>query len=450
MTAVVGLFGFDAVSDDDFARVVISQGFASTPKLDPSATSWLPFPFWLTGTAMILTKPTVVVAKILSVVLACGSGLLVYGAARLCKITPESALLGTLGWTVVPTGVLLGAATVPELPTAALCASALLLLRRSDIASAFMASALVFPATLSRYEAWPVAFCVAAATLRNAWKSDATRGALAASLGVACLACLGPLSWMGWNHVAHGDALHFHARVSSYWFAWGGASNIVDFWLTFAKPLAVDAIVLAVFVAAVAYNARHSPKIITWWVPAISSVVVVAALIAAQCAGAAPTHHPDRSLLFLWAVGWMAVMDRGLTAKPLRYTLFAIVLLVSVARTMILASNYGVHREDERRVGGWLRDHTQGRVLLVPKDYGYFATLAEMGPSDRLDLTCSLDPRDRSQPCRTETDNELRDRMRKRQARWLVVSGEARAAARTLGEARFEVGDWMVVEYNDP
>jgi len=97
-----------------------------------------------------------------------------------------------------------------------------------------------------------------------------------------------------------------------------------------------------------------------------------------------------------------------------------------------------------------LRDHTQGRVLLVPKDYGYFATLAEMGPSDRLDLTCSLDPRDRSQPCRTETDNELRDRMRTRQARWLVVSGEARAAARTLGEARFEVGDWMVVEYNDP
>jgi hypothetical protein len=33
------------VSDDDYARVVIAQRLSLA--LDPSGTSWLPFPFWL-------------------------------------------------------------------------------------------------------------------------------------------------------------------------------------------------------------------------------------------------------------------------------------------------------------------------------------------------------------------------------------------------------------------
>ena len=46
--------GFSHVSDDDYARVVIAQSFAHAPSLDPSGTSWLPFPFWLNGVAMML------------------------------------------------------------------------------------------------------------------------------------------------------------------------------------------------------------------------------------------------------------------------------------------------------------------------------------------------------------------------------------------------------------
>ena len=45
--------GFSHVSDDDYARVAIAELFAHAPTLDPSGTSWLPFPFWLTGAAMM-------------------------------------------------------------------------------------------------------------------------------------------------------------------------------------------------------------------------------------------------------------------------------------------------------------------------------------------------------------------------------------------------------------
>ena len=42
-----------AVSDDDYARVVIAEQWAHAPKLDPSGTSWLPLPLWLNGSAML-------------------------------------------------------------------------------------------------------------------------------------------------------------------------------------------------------------------------------------------------------------------------------------------------------------------------------------------------------------------------------------------------------------
>src|SRR5438045_7803076 len=54
--------GFYALSDDDFSRVVIAERFAVAPSLDPSGTSWLPLPFWLTGSAMAAFGRTLYVA----------------------------------------------------------------------------------------------------------------------------------------------------------------------------------------------------------------------------------------------------------------------------------------------------------------------------------------------------------------------------------------------------
>src|ERR1700679_1535319 len=55
--------GFSHVSDDDYARVTIAQAFAHAPTLDPSGTSWLPFPFWLNGTVMAVLGRSLGVAR---------------------------------------------------------------------------------------------------------------------------------------------------------------------------------------------------------------------------------------------------------------------------------------------------------------------------------------------------------------------------------------------------
>src|SRR5262245_35515505 len=47
--ALVLAGGFRAVSDDDFSRVVLAQQWALKPHLDPTGSSWLPFPFWIYG-----------------------------------------------------------------------------------------------------------------------------------------------------------------------------------------------------------------------------------------------------------------------------------------------------------------------------------------------------------------------------------------------------------------
>src|SRR5260221_10263104 len=64
VSSVVAGRGLTALSDDDYARVTIAQQFAGHAKFDPSGTSWLPFPFWATGTVMKVLDPSLDVARL--------------------------------------------------------------------------------------------------------------------------------------------------------------------------------------------------------------------------------------------------------------------------------------------------------------------------------------------------------------------------------------------------
>src|SRR5258708_3062804 len=79
--------GFSHISDDDYARVVIAETFAHAPKLDPSGTSWLPFPFWLTGSVMMAFGRSLPVARALAFALGVISVAPVYLAARAIGIS---------------------------------------------------------------------------------------------------------------------------------------------------------------------------------------------------------------------------------------------------------------------------------------------------------------------------------------------------------------------------
>jgi hypothetical protein len=458
VTTLAGSLGFKALSDDDFARVTLAQAFSASPGLDPTGSSWLPFPFWVTGAAMAVFGTSLTTAKLTSLLIACASGILLYAAARGSRVQPSAAWLGAMLWTFVPVGVFTGAATVPELPTAALCASALLLLRSPHPHAGILAAALLIPATLSRYEAWPVALCVIISIgIPTSHPKESTKPnpSVRIRLLAIALAALGPLAWIAWNQASHGDPFHFHARVSSYWFAWGG--NTSGWWNALAvypKSVVLDAPVLTASLAGALYWNRSPDHAKTWLRPALAGFAVVAALTLAQTTGGAPTHHPERALLFLWAIGWIAVADllAGHTAPKgpgwnLWRTLWSwAAVSFLLLRTYVLAPDYGLDRNPELALGTWLRQHTEGPILFAPKDYGYFAVMAALRDGDRLLLASSVDPRDRGASSPFLDGGRLLYRIRKDRVGWLVASGNQSQIARNVGEVRIELGDWTVVQ----
>src|SRR5688500_6385615 len=82
MSVLVWSSRFSALSDDAYARVVIAQKFASAPAWDPSGTSWLPFPSWMQGSAMLLFGPELRTATAVAWVSGVVSTLLIWLGAR--------------------------------------------------------------------------------------------------------------------------------------------------------------------------------------------------------------------------------------------------------------------------------------------------------------------------------------------------------------------------------
>jgi len=417
VTAATRLAGFSALSDDDYCRVTIAQAFALHPRLDPSGTSWLPAPFWGQGAIMLLAGRSLRVAELTSWTVACLAVLIAYGAARWAGSSPRASFVGALSLALLPVAAVTGAATVPELPVAACVAAALILLRRADAPRMFAAAGLLTIASLSRYEAWPAALAVAVSFL---WPS-AERASLRVRLGASAAALSGPALWIAWNAHAHGDPLHFLARVSAYRDALGVASSLG----AYPIAIALDVIPVAIVaVGAVALGARKSP----WGRAVAAAAFVLVALVAAEMRGGAPTHHPERAVLSIAIVAWFAAIDALDRQSPQRAWLIgaaAILALVSGLRVHGTLPGYGVDRSEEVAVGGWLATHAQpgDRVLVEPSDYGYFAIQAASGRPEAITVTRSLDPRNRGeQPVVVE-------------ARWVVSKS---------GEGDVRIGAWGI------
>lgn len=451
--------GFSAVSDDDYARIAIAESVARSPTLDPTGTSWLPLPFWVNGAAMALFGRSIAVAIAVSTIAACLSGVVVYAGARVAGVGARSAFFAVLAGSLMPVVLLTGAATVPELPAAALTAALLLLLRRPEARYRWAACGLALPATLCRYESWPAAaavavFCLtprAPTTDRNA---EHDRLSFRTRVGCAALALLGPLAWIAWNAVTHGDPFHFHVRVASYRQALGAATGSVL--ASYAHALLTDGAPL-VAIAIVALAMRASRRAMRRSaLPLIGCAFVLAALLIADFAGGAPTHHPERSLLSVWLVGWIVVVDgladtmaklRPAVSASVAGVVCALIIALSVEHVLSVRSSYGVDRSYEVRTGSWLRANVADtdRVLVDPHDFGYFAIVAAFGVPERVKLSRSIDPRHARVPSGFESEQALRARVASDGIRWLVVKDHNATAALMLGELRARFGEWEIV-----
>ncbi len=470
--AVVLWGGFRAVSDDDFARVVLAQQWAFDPKLDPTGTSWLPFPFWTYGGAMTVFGTSLDMARATAFALGLVSAVLLYGAARLLVDDAREALVGASLACVVPWAAYLGVATVPELPTAALTVFAVATLASSCPRLRVAGGAALLVACLSRYEPWIVAAAFATLTgwdlLRSGQSSDGRApddGQAARRLWLAAgalLACLGPALWMAHNAAVHGSAWHFAARVSAYARAVGGqALHLLEGYplsLVREEP-ELCSLAGALLLAALLLRKRLPSS---FWRTTAVLAVMLAALSLAAPTGGVPTHHAGRALLAVWlvmaiytgAAGRRILRGPGWGASPsgrgrARWVFTACALTALIVGATVLRPWYAqldsfTPRRHETAIGEQVRAlvPASARVLLEVRDFRYFAVQAGSGDPGMFVLDRSVDPRGRIVPSSFQSVDRLKRRVDQAQASHWV--GYDNQELRTLGDPLATAGPWAI------
>lgn len=395
--------GFAAISDDDFSRVVIAQGFAETPRWDPSGTSWLPLPFWLTGAAMMLFGTSLAVAKGCAFVLSLLSSTAVFLAARWLGLALAPAFYGSLAATLLPHSLWLGLATVPEGYTAALCLLGLASLNCFTVFHRSWGAAALCAATLCRYETWPLAVAFAVCTV-----FDVRRKRLdPAAIGIAAAASLGICVWLLHGALNHGSALFFLTRVAQYKQALGGAASegVLQSLLQYPALLlrAEPELALAVLCGLLwapnrtAIGARFRR-------PLSHAALILGFLMIGACVDGVATHHAERSLLTIWLLATLLGADAWahLFALPARHHLLALAAFTVGAVAIMSLRDRWVPRESfvVRRAEvsiGLLAHRVVGRspaiVAVDTLDFGHQAVIAALNLPGLAHPVTTHDPR---------------------------------------------------------
>jgi len=425
----VWLRGPAAISDDDYARVVIAQAWAQHPRVDPTGTSWLPFPFYVTGAAMFVLGTSLDVAREVQVLLALVSSLVIYlGARRLGHERWLAAVSAGLA-AALPNLARVAPATVPEYPTAACLAFGLLCLvgkkDREERVWSLLGGGAIYLACASRYEAWPIAGVYAGVMACRAWKATDSRNR--PWLGAAAIVAVAfPCLWLLHGTFVQGDAFFFVTRVTRYKAALGApAPDLSAAWLGYPLALVrqeLGATFLlggAVFLATRSDAGRAALRAL--WPLLLAAVVLLLVLVSGDLRGGAPTHHPERALLSLWllvpAVS-LHLLGSQISSTPRGLAVSLVLGAALVTALFRVPPGAFADRREEERLGRILAK-TQGQVVLLTPDYGHFAVQAASGRPDRFLLLDRHDPRD---PRPAASPGELvRAALSTTKAPWAVV-----------------------------
>lgn len=403
--------GFSHVSDDDFARTVIAQEWVASVRgyrflhelppfrqarwvrvVDPSGTSWLPFPFWITGASMALFGRSIEVARATQMVLLAGATILLARTLRRVAFGRlAAACILAIGF-ANPYVLWAAASQTPDAWVSLLIAVGLLALAEKQADP--IAALSLLAASLSRYEAWPV---VAVFAVRYLVARPATPRVRL----VAFVPALGPAFWMVWNAVAHGSALHFFTRVSRYRHAHDALPVAAR--AAFVPQATLElfgsglAIVLVVAVCAILARSDARRR---WRSPLLGAAALVTFLVAGSLADGAPTHHPARAQLSLsWLgaavlmLGTVAAMQRvqaraGSKAGATLVAALGFVGIVWIASLPSRIRDFPGRGDDDRtgqiERGQKLAAGPEGPIHLVPCRYEHLALLAAFAAPERV------------------------------------------------------------------
>lgn len=415
--------GFDHISDDDFSRVTIAQAWAHSAKLDPSGTSWLPFPFWILGLGMKILGRELTTAQGLSIFFASAAAPLPWVALRLGRVPGWRAFLGVVFALGTPWAIWTGAATVPESFTASLTAAGLIGLATNASPRANIAfGAALFAACLSRYEPWPAAAVAALALgLRLARERATLERPARVGLSVALALCIaGPLLWMAWNAHAHDGPFHFFRRVSTYKQAIGAGATSTFEALVFYPKLLLAIRPEVTFVALLFSPLAMADKEVRrqWGLPLLGVLAEVVFLAIGNARDGAPAHHSERALLACFEVlalfvawvlltPWIKYMKdddtasaqenqvrRQRTPKAQRAFLgFVIVAwLITIVRgadAPMPGTQHSEQRESQLQQGDKLRRDGAKSLEITPCGYEHFALIAAYGAPENVTINPS-------------------------------------------------------------
>lgn len=401
--------GFRAVSDDDYARVVIAQELVHTPKLDPSGTSWLPLPFWIQGAAMALFGRGLEVARAVAIASALGCTLLIHRAALLLGGRRDAAFVGTALAICLPWSARLAIATVPEQLVASLCLYGVATLTPgASPKQRLLGAASLFAAALSRYEPWIIGGLFALLTLRDARRARLDERPPAQTLALAAsalIALAGPALWSLWNAEVHGSAVHYLHRVAAYKSQVDGGQIALRI---FEYPLALlraepELLVLAAVVFVRWWPDRHERRALAGYLlPAAVLTAFVFVLVGLSVRGGAPTHHPERALhvvqlfvaLLTARLGLEALAEARLGRRILFGTVIALALTMPFLRSWWLYKESFAERRAELAIGRAVADNVPvGQLVLIETiDFGYFALQAASGRPESVKPEGRVDP----------------------------------------------------------
>jgi hypothetical protein len=440
--------GFRAVSDDDYARVVIAERFADSPHLDASGTSWLPLPFWVYGAGFRLFGAGLGVARSLALCLGILAVLLLLAAAKMLGAGRAGAVAGALLAGLFPWSAWLGVATVPEAPAAALVVFGAATLATSTPRDRVLGAFALAAACFCRYEAWPVAFGFAAFTTYDALRAraevhagTASRGRVSLLLGAGAVALSPIVLWLLHGTFVHGDTLFFWKRVAGYRHALGGDASLAE--RLFAVPRSLigeePELLLGLPLVGLGLRSQSAGRFATYRRPLCVTLLLLAFLATGELAGGGPTHHAGRAALAAWylvalaighAVGERASVDAS--RQNAWFGLGAAVLLLGWLYRIAVPPGFP-DRSAAVQIGTEARRLGAPALLIDTPDYSYFAVIAAFGRPTSAEPFDDRDPRRPRSPDPFTSEAALRSRWAARPDAWLVVSRAHTGAASSLG-----------------
>lgn len=437
--AVLAL-GFRAISDDDYARLVIAQRFAESPSLDPSGTSWLPLPFWVYGTAFALFGNGLAVARGVALVLGALSAVAVWWAARLLGAGRAGAIVAGVIAASFPWSAWLGAAPLPEAPAAGLLVVALATLVKDSLRLRAAGAVAVAAACFCRYEAWPVALVVAGFAL-----ADARRTRSRELAGVAAVA-LAPIAlWLAHGVARHDDAFFFVRRVAAYRAALGESEPVVARVLGPFRSLFREAPELAVPLILGLFRVGMAPAFRR---PLVGAGALVLFLMLGELGGGGPTHHAARALLPVWflaAAMLGEVLERWLGSHKLAIAAVPAAVLTLLAIRGPKLSDFA-DRSDALEIGAKARELGAPALLVDTPDFSHLAVTAAYGRPTRCQPFDDRDPRRPRPPDPFTSPETLAARRWASPRSWLVVTRDHAPVAQQLGTERAANATFSLVE----